>query len=125
MVNVKDLQKAYEETMSDRNKNIVNEFENFIDKQLIQTNGKSKLTKWDFLAIVDKAIGGLSTVDYTLYKEAFEYIEKGLSVFGHMPYNDGYLYTEEATLLRYMLKRYNNNGYLVKPSRSKTIYIER
>ena len=125
MVNVKDLQKAYEERMSDRNKNIINEFENFIDKQLIQTNGKSKLTKWDFLTIVDRAIGGLTTKDYIFYKEAFEDVEKGLSVFGHMPYNDGYLYTEESALLRYMLKRYNVNGYLVKPSRSKTIYIER
>ena len=125
MINVKDLQKAYEETMSDKNKSIVNEFENFIDKQLIQTNGKSKLTKWDFLAIVDKAVGGLTTKDYITYKEAFEYVESKLDVFGHMTYGNGYTYTEEATLLRYMFKRYYNNGYLVKPSRSKTIYIER
>ena len=48
MIDVKDLQKAYEERMSDRNKSIINEFENFIDSQLVKTNGKSKITKWDF-----------------------------------------------------------------------------
>ena len=134
MVNVKDLQKAYEERMSVRDKNIVKVFEHFIDNQLIQRNGKAKITKWDFLMIVDKAIGRLTTKDYIAYKKAFEYVEGRLDVFGHMTNNYGNFYTEEATLLRYMLKEYYNNGYLVKPSRSsclvqpsknRTIYIER
>lgn len=124
MINVRDLQRVYEEKMSDKDKSIVNEFENFIDNQLIQSNGSSPIAKWDFLVIVDKAIGGLSTKDYITYKKAFECVESRLGVFG-LTYNDGYTYTEEATLLRYVLKKYNSNGYLVRPSRNKTICIGR
>ena len=121
MIDVKDLQKAYEERMSDRNKSIINEFENFIDSQLVKTNGKSKITKWDFLAIVDKAIGGLNIKDYIIFKKAFE------NVYVHY-------YTEEATLLRYMLKKYRDGGYLVessrgnyllKPYRNEIIFIDK
>ena len=125
MVNVKDLQKVYEERMSERDKSIVEEFENFIDKQLVESNGKSKITKWDFLEIVDKAIGGLATKDYIIYKEAFECVESRLDIFGCMLSNNERGYKKEAMLLRYILKRYYNNGYLIKPSRSKTIRIER
>lgn len=133
MVNVKDLQKAYEERMSVRDKNIVKVFEHFIDKQLVKTGGKSKITKWDFLMIVDKAIGRLTTKDYLAYKKAFECVENELGKLG-MKYIDEIFYSEEATLLKYMLKEYRDNGYfikpsrtscLVKPSKDRTIYIEK
>ena len=121
MIDVKDLQKAYEEKMSDRDKSIINEFENFIDSQLVKTNGKSKITKWDFLMVVDKAIGGLTTKDYIIFKKAFE------CVCVHY-------YTEETTLLRYMLKKYRDSGYtvestrgnyLLKPYRNEVIFIDK
>lgn len=121
MINVKDLHKAYEERMDEKYKNIIKEFENFIDEQLVKTNGKSKLTKWDFLMVVDKAIGGLTTKDYIIYKKAFE------NVYLHY-------YTEEATLLRYMLNKYRDGGYLVestrgnyllKPYRNEIIFIDK
>ena len=133
MINVKDLKKVYEERMGVRDKNIVKVFENFIDKQLVETGGKSKITKWDFLMIVDKAIGRLSTKDYISYKKAFECVENELAKIG-MKYIDEIFYTKEATLLKYMLKEYRDNGYFikpsrtscfVKPSRTRTIYIER
>lgn len=133
MINVKDLKKVYEERMGVRDKNIVKVFENFIDKQLVETGGKSKITKWDFLMIVDKAIGRLSTKDYISYKKAFECVENELAKLG-MKYIDEIFYTKEATLLKYMFKKYRDNGYFikpsrtscfVKPSRTRTIYIER
>lgn len=125
MINVKDLHKAYEERMDEKYKDIIKEFENFIDEQLIETDGESKITKWDFLMIVDKGIGGLTTKDYMVYKEAFEHVESRLDIFGCMSSKNESGYTKEAMLLRCILKRYYNNGYLVKPSLSKTIYIER
>lgn len=125
MINVKDLHKAYEERIDEKYKDIVKGFENFIDEQLIETDGESKITKWDFLMIVDKGIGGLTTKDYMVYKKAFECVESRLDIFGCMTSKNKYGYTKEAMLLRYMLERYHNNGYLVKPSLSKTIYIER
>ena len=133
MINVKDLKKVYEERMNDKDKNIVNEFENFIDRQLVETNGKSKITVWDFLAIVDKAIGGLTSEGYMAYKKAFEDVEIEIGTVG-TKYVDEIYYSEEATLLKYMFKKYRNNGYFIKPSKSrfffqpskdKTIYIEK
>ena len=133
MVNVKDLQKVYEERMSVRDKNIVKVFENFIDKQLVKTNGKAKISKWDFLMIVDKSIGRLTTKDYFAYKEAFECVENELGKLG-IGYIDEIFSSEEATLLKYMLKKYRDNGYFIKPSRTscfvkpsknRTIYIEK
>ena len=132
MVNVKDLQKVYEERMNERDKNIVREFENFIDKQLVESNGKSKITKWDFLEIVDKAIGRLTTEYYMVYKKAFECVENEITKIG-MKYIDEIFYTKEATLLKYIFKKYRDNGYFIKPSRTscfvkpsnnRTIYIE-
>ena len=125
MINVKDLHKAYEDRIDEKYKDIIKEFENFIDEQLIETDGESKITKWDFLMIVDKAIGGLTTENYMIYKEAFEHVESRLNIFGHMISKNEHGYTKEAMLLKCMLERYYNNGYLVKPSWSKTIYIER
>ena len=125
MINVKDLHKAYEERINEKYKDIIKEFENFIDEQLVKTDGESKITKWDFLIIVEKAIGKLTAKDYIIYKEAFEHVESRLDIFGHMTSKNEHGYTEEAMLLRCMLKRYYDNGYLVKPSISKTIYIER
>ena len=133
MINVKDLRKVYEERMNERDKNIMKEFENFIDKQLVETNGKAKISKWDFLMIVDKAIGRLTTEYYMVYKKAFECVENEISKLG-MRYIDEIFYTEEATLLKYMLKKYRDNGYFIKPSRTscfvkpskgRTIYIEK
>lgn len=133
MVNVKDLQKVYEERMSVRDRNIVKVFENFIDKQLVETNGKAKLTKWDFLMIVDKSMGRLTTKDYIVYKKAFECVENELAKLG-MKYIDEIFYTKEATLLKYMFKKYRDNGYFIKPSRTsyfvkpsnnRIIYIEK
>lgn len=41
MVSIEDMHKDYEERMDEKDRNIVREFENFIDKQLVETNGKS------------------------------------------------------------------------------------
>lgn len=125
MINVKDLKKAYENGMSERDKNIVKEFENFIDRQLIKNDGKSKITEWDFLAIIDKAIGGLTTKDYLTYKKAFECVESELDIFGHTTHKNECGYTEEAMLLKYMLERYYNNGYFIRFSWRRIIRIER
>ena len=125
MINVKDLKKVYEETMSERDKNIVEEFENFIDKQLIKNDGKSRITEWDFLMIVDKAIGGLTTKDYLVYKKAFECVEDELNIFEHMTNKNECAYTEEAMLLRYMLERYYHNGYFIRFSWRRIIRIEK
>ena len=133
MVNVKDLHKAYEDRMNEIDRNIVNGFENFVDEQLIETNGKAKITELGFLMIVDKAIGGLTTKDFLAYKKAFECVENEITKLG-MKYIDEIFYTKEATLLKYIFKKYRDNGYFIKPSRTscfvkpsknRTIYIEK
>ena len=125
MINVKDLHKVYEERMDEKYKDIIKEFENFIDEQLIETDGESKITEWDFLMIVDKAIGGLTTKDYLVYKKAFECVEDELNIFEHMTNKNECAYTEEAMLLRYMLERYYNNGYFIRFSWRRIIRIEK
>ena len=124
MINVKDLRKVYKERMSDRDKAIVKEFENFIDEQLVETNGKAKISKWDFLIIINKVIGKLTTKDYMAYKEVFECVESRLNGSGQIMY-DGYDYTKEAILLRYILERYYKNGYFIRISCKRIIRIER
>ena len=73
--------------------------------------------------VIDKAIGGLTTKDYMAYKEAFECLERKINAFGIKYINN--TLTKETTLLKYMLKRYSDNGYFIKSSKSKIIYVER
>ena len=124
MVNIKDLHKAYEERMNKRDKTIVNEFEDFINKQLVETNGKARVAEQDLLMIVDKVVGGLTDEDYLTYKEAFRYVESRLKSAGCV-ISERYAYTKEAMPLRYILERYHYNGYLIRFPKNGIIIIER
>ena len=124
MVNTKDLHKAYDKRMDEKDKNIVREFENFIDKQLVETNGKAMVTEQDLLIIVDKVIDGLTDKDYLAYKEAFRYVESRFKSAGCV-ISDRYAYIKEAMPLKYILERYCFNGYLIRFPKNGIIRIER
>lgn len=124
MISIGDLHRVYKKRMGDKEKSVVKELENFIDKQLIETNKKAKITIWDFLMIIDKVIGGLTTKDYLVYKKAFKYVEGRLKSAGCVIY-DKYAYTKEAMPLRYILEEYYYDGYLLIFPKNGIIIIER
>lgn len=101
MVSIEDMHKDYEERMDKKDRNIVREFENFIDKQLIKNNGKARVTEWDLLIMVDKVIGGLTDEDYLIYKKAFRYVESRFKSAGWF-ISKRYAYTKEAMPLKYI-----------------------
>ena len=124
MVSIEDMHKDYEERMDEKDKNIVREFENFIDKQLIKNNGKARVTEWGLLIMVDKVIGGLTDEDYLIYKKAFRYVESRFKSAGCV-ISDRYAYTKEAMPLKYILERYRFNGYFIRFPKNGIIEIER
>lgn len=124
MVSIEDMHKDYEERMDEKDKNIVREFENFIDKQLVETNGKAMVTEQDLLMIVDKVVGGLTIKDYLTYKEAFRYVESRFKSAGWF-ISKRYAYTKEAMPLKYILERYRFNGYFIRFPKNGIIIIEK
>ena len=124
MVSIEDMHKDYEERMDEKDRNIVREFENFIDKQLVKTDGKARVTEWDLLIMVDKVIGGLTDEDYLIYKKAFRYVESRFKSAGWF-ISKRYAYTKEAMPLKYILERYRFNGYFIRFPKNGIIIIEK
>lgn len=124
MVSIEDMHKDYEERMDEKDKNIVREFENFIDKRLVETNGIAMVAERDLLMIVDKVIGGLTDEDYLIYKKAFRYVESRFKSAGCV-ISDRYAYTKEAMPLKYILERYRFNGHIIRFPKNGIIIIEK
>ena len=45
MINVKDLNEKFNERMEDKYEELITNFEEFIDKQLLNTNNSARITK--------------------------------------------------------------------------------
>ena len=84
MINVKDLNEKFNERMEDKYEELITNFEEFIDKQLLNTNNSARITKWDFLNIINKTYK-LNTKKFTNYNKAFKVFEN------IMYYNRGYI----------------------------------
>lgn len=111
MINVKDLNEKFNERMEDKYEELITNFEEFIDKQLLNTNNSARITKWDFLNIINKTYK-LNTRKFTNYNKAFK-------VFGNIIYySRRYIYEGECVnsskaykIIDYLFGRYVKNGY--------------
>lgn len=113
MINVKDLNEKFNERMEDKYEELITNFEEFIDKQLLNTNNSARITKWDFLNIINKTYK-LNTRKFTNYNKAFKVFEN------IMYYNRGYIYEGECInsskaykIIDYLFSRYVKNGYFL------------
>ena len=111
MINVKDLNEKFNERMEGKYEELIINFEEFIDKQLLSTNNSARITKWDFLNIINKT--------YKLNTKKFINYYKVFKVFGNtMYYNREYVYVAEYInsskvykIIDYLFGRYLENGY--------------
>ena len=113
MVNVKDLNEKFNERMEGKYEELIINFEEFIDKQLLSTNNSARITKWDFLNIINKTYK-LNTKKFINYNKAFKVFENT------MYYNRGYIYEGECInsskayrIIDYLFGRYLKNGYFL------------
>lgn len=111
MINVEDLNEKFNERMEGKYEKLITNFEEFIDKQLLNTNNSARITKWDFLDIINKTYK-LNTKKFINYNKAFK-------VFGNTTYyNRGYVSAGEHInsskaykIIDYLFSRYMKNGY--------------
>lgn len=111
MINVKDLNEKFNERMEDKYEELITNFEEFIDKQLLSTNNSARITKWDFLNIINKTYK-LNTKKFINYNKSFKVFEN------IMYYNGRYVYEGECVssskaykIIDYLFGRYVKNGY--------------
>ena len=111
MVNVKDLNEKFNERMEGKYEELIINFEEFIDKQLLSTNNSARITKWDFLNIINKTYK-LNTKKFINYNKAFKVFENIVY------YNRRYVYEGECVsnskaykIIDYLFGRYIKNGY--------------
>ena len=111
MINVKDLNEKFNERMEGKYEELMINFEEFIDKQLLSTNNSARITKWDFLNIINKT--------YKLNTKKFINYNKSFKVFENIIYcNRRYVYAGECVdssktykIIDYLFGRYIENGY--------------
>lgn len=113
MINVKDLNEKFNERMEGKYEELITNFEEFIDKQLLNTNNSAIITKWDFLNIINKTYK-LNTKKFINYNKSFKVFENV------MYYNRGYIYEGECInsskayrVIDYLFGRYLKNGYFL------------
>lgn len=111
MINVKDLNEKFNERMEDKYEELITNFEEFIDKQLLNTNNSARITKWDFLNIINKTYK-LNTKKFINYNKSFKVFENIIY------YSRRYIYEGECVnsskaykIIDYLFSRYVKNGY--------------
>ena len=120
MINVKDLNEKFNERMEGKYEELIINFEEFIDKQLLSTNNSARITKWDFLNIINKT--------YKLNTKKFINYNKSFKVFENIIYcNRRYVYAGECVdssktykIIDYLFGRYIENGYYLHCDKIQT-----